>query len=329
MSNTILRSLNIEARRPVADVQLGSIIKDRFIIEEKIGVGGMGTVYKARDKRREEANLESPFIAIKILNPEIRNHSRAFVVLQHEAVKAQALSHPNIVRIHDFDREGELAFLTMEYLEGVTLADLLKNPKKYPLTSVQKFNIIRQLLVALEYAHQHNCIHADLKPSNIFVLKNASIKIIDFGIANAVTEIPQNNSINKFLPESLQAYSSAYATTEIIIGKKPDIKDDLYAVSCIIYQLLSRQHPYENNSAQRALSKNLVAKPIQQLSRKQWQVLRQGLALNSQQRRATIRQLLTIFSQKNGKNHHWLWFLGTLTMLALLLIANHFEPIFR
>src|SRR4051794_22857504 len=110
------------ARMPKA----GDVLAHRFVIQERIGAGGMGSVFKARDLRREEAQDRHPYVAVKTLNVELLRREDSLKILQREARKAQGLAHPNIVRVHDFDRDGSTLFLTMELLEGTSLDAILQ-----------------------------------------------------------------------------------------------------------------------------------------------------------------------------------------------------------
>jgi len=113
---------------------IGDTINGRFVLEECLGFGGMGTVYKALDLRKLEASDRKPYIAIKVLNVQFRGHPKSLITLQREAKKAQALAHPNIVRVYDFDREGPVVYLTMEYLAGKPRSTWLRGlPARYSM----------------------------------------------------------------------------------------------------------------------------------------------------------------------------------------------------
>ncbi|MBX9705476.1 MAG: serine/threonine protein kinase, partial [Gammaproteobacteria bacterium] len=170
------------AEAELTTVQIGMQLKQRFVLEELLAIGGMGNVYKARDLRKEEAKDLNSTVAIKVLGDEFRYHPEAFVALQREARRIQQLAHPNIVTVYDFDRDGDIVFMTMEYLHGLTLDEIIKNPE-IKLSTQRIMEIAAAAASALDLAHQHGIIHSDLKPSNIFITHSGEVKIIDFGIA--------------------------------------------------------------------------------------------------------------------------------------------------
>src|SRR5262249_6385782 len=105
---------------------VGQVLNNRFVLKEELGAGGMGTVFKAVDLRKEEAQDRNPFVAVKVLNEDFRRHPEALKTLQREAKKAQALAHPNVINVHDFDRDGTVLYMTMEYLPGRSLDSIVR-----------------------------------------------------------------------------------------------------------------------------------------------------------------------------------------------------------
>ncbi|MEQ8516703.1 MAG: serine/threonine-protein kinase, partial [Chromatocurvus sp.] len=164
----------------------GRLLKNRFVLEDVLGEGGMGLVYKARDLRKVEAEDRNPYVAVKVLGQGFREHPQAFVSLQQEAVKSQKLAHPNIVTVYDFDRDGDTIFMTMELLKGDPLDALLR--LEAPFSKEVALRYFRDLCAGLQYAHQRSLIHSDLKPGNIFVTTGGTVKILDFGIARAASK---------------------------------------------------------------------------------------------------------------------------------------------
>ena len=275
-----------DADRALKDNKI--ILNKRFVLDSTIGAGGMGTVYKARDLRKVEANDLNPDVAVKVLNADFQNHPDAFVTLQREASRSHILSHPNIVTVHDFDRDGDVIYMTMELLKGQGLDELLRDHKDTGLPIDQALHIISDFCVALAYAHKNNIIHSDFKPGNIFVTED-SAKILDFGIAR----ITSDSSVeDNFDAGSLGALTPAYASLEMINREPPDARDDVYAAAIIAYELLTGRHPYEKKSADKALAEKLAPKPIENISSRQWKAIEAGLRLRRDERTASIEQFL-------------------------------------
>src|SRR5690606_19907363 len=137
----------------------GTLLKKRFLLEDALGQGGMGTVYKTKDLRKVEAEDPNPYIATKVLNQDFKDHPDAFVALQQETAKSQTLAHPNIVTVHDFDRDGDILYMTMELLDGEPLDKLLRAHQNQGLPLETAFKLTRDLCAALTYAHKRHLIH--------------------------------------------------------------------------------------------------------------------------------------------------------------------------
>ena len=268
-----------------AQSESGRLLKKRFVLEEVLGRGGMGVVYKARDLRKVEAEDSNPYIAAKVLGQNFKDHPHAFVSLQQEAVKSQKLAHPNIVTVHDFDREGSTIFMTMELLKGDPLDNLLK--QEAPFSKETSLRYFTELCAGLDYAHKRGLIHSDFKPANIFVTAGGTVKILDFGIARAAN---RDSESGDFDAGDLGALTPAYATVEMVNREPPSFSDDVYALACVLYQMLSGEHPYERLSAQQALSKKLKPKRLDVLNSSEWQALSQGLSLTKAKRPASIEE---------------------------------------
>lgn len=259
------------------------VLKQRFVLEEKLGSGGMGTVFRAKDLRKVEARDRQPYLAIKVLNNDFREHPEAFIALQREAAKSQTLSHPNIVSIYDFDKDGDIPFMTMELLEGQELAAMLR---AYPngLPEPVAWSVIRGACAGLAHAHGAGIVHADFKPGNVFVSSTNSAKILDFGIARAVqlTDVQGDDTV--FDPARLAALTPAYASREMLAGDNPETRDDLYSLGIVIYLILTGHHPYGRLSAEDAATEGLKPERPKGVSRRQWQVITRCLAFNRQDR---------------------------------------------
>ena len=271
----------------------GSVIKERFVLEEQIGRGGMGTVFKARDLRKEEAQDRNPYVAIKILNEEFKRHPQSLQALQREARKAQKLAHPNIVTVYDFDRDAANVYMVMELLEGESLDRLIKRSEGSGLVAKEALRITRDLCRAMAYAHEQGIVHADFKPANAFRTKEGTVKVFDFGIARAVKLGDQEGVAHTvFDPGTLGALTPAYASTEVIDGADPEAADDVYAIACVAYELLTGRHPYNRMAPNQARAANVLLTPVPGLSRRQWRVLQRSLEAPRDQRPATAMKFL-------------------------------------
>lgn len=222
---------------------MGDTLNGRFVLEECLGVGGMGTVYKALDLRKLEASDRKPYIAIKVLNVQFRGHPKSLIALQREARKAQTLAHRNIVTVYDFDRDGSVVYLTMEYLSGKSLNRVLRAPDFAGMPYAKALPIITGMGRALSYAHERGFVHCDFKPANVFLTDSGEVKVIDFGIARVFQQPADDADPTVFDPGTLGGMTPAYASPEMFEHREPDPRDDIYALACVTYELLTGRHP--------------------------------------------------------------------------------------
>jgi serine/threonine protein kinase len=303
---------------PDRDLRIGSVVNERFVIEGVLGRGGMGVVYRARDLRKEETGDRDPHVALKVLSDEFRRDPRMVIALQRESRKAQTLAHPNIATVFDFDRDGNIVYLTMEELDGRPLNSLIReNPRG--LAQAEALEIIRGLSSGLAYAHDKNIVHSDFKPGNAFFTHARAVKILDFGIARAApmgrTEASEET---RFDPSMLGALTPSYAACEMFEGQDPHPADDVYALAIVAYQLLSGRHPFGSKPAPQARAEKLVPAPIKGLKRRQWRAIAHGLAFE----RADRSQSATDFLRElEGSNR--LKIIASATVVISLLFAGY------
>ncbi|MCP3690029.1 MAG: serine/threonine protein kinase [Gammaproteobacteria bacterium] len=293
-------------------LQPGVVIKQRFLLQERLGEGGMGVVFTARDLLQEEVSREKSLIAIKFLSEGVKDHPNAFRMLQQECKKSQDLAHPNIVTVHDFDRDVDLVYLTMELLSGEPLEAYLSEHEFESLPLKEIESILTDIVVGLSYAHQHGIVHSDLKPENIFLTERCA-KILDFGIARAIQQSDESKS-------NIIAYTPAYASREMIRGAPPHVKDDIYALACITYRLLAGQHPFGGKSAEAAYSAQLTPKPIDGLGSRQWQALLRGLSFDLEERPESAEAFLLQLLPKRRQP----WMYAAFLALATALVFAYF-----
>ncbi|HEX2492824.1 MAG TPA: protein kinase, partial [Steroidobacter sp.] len=278
---------------PAKDVGPGVVLKERFVLEEIIGRGGMGTVYKARDIRKEEAQDRYPFVAVKVLNEDFRQHPESLKALQREAKKSQSLAHPNVASVFDFDRDGAIVFLVMELLEGESLEQLIQDRAGHGLPRAEVLRIVRSAGAALAYAHHKGVVHSDFKPANAIRTRDGTIKVLDFGIARAIT-LPTGPGAEttRFNVTGLGALTPAYASCEMLIGEEAHPSDDVFALACVTYELLAGRHPFGHLSALLADRRGMKPIPIEGLDRRTWRALAAGLAFSRRDRTASVEEFL-------------------------------------
>jgi serine/threonine protein kinase len=298
-------------------IEKGRVLNRRFVLDEVLGSGGMGMVFRAIDKRKEEAQDRNPYVAIKLLNEDFKDHPDAFMALQREARKCQTLSHPNIVAVYDFDREDSLIYMTMEYLVGSSLDRVIKSPELAKISSDRIIEINRMIGAALGFAHENGIVHSDLKPANIFVTDAGRVKVIDFGIARAVaradqgsektlfkaapTGAIQNSEHTRFDPGTLNALTPAYASIEMIEGKDPDVRDDIFAFGCIAYELFTGKHPFGKVQATDARARKLTPARPANLKSRQWKALQRALHFDRESRIGSVAEFVQEISHQGGQ----------------------------
>jgi len=291
----------------------GAIIKDRFILKNVIGAGGMSVVFRALDLRKQEAKNLNPYVAIKVLGDTFKQHPLSLLALERETQKIQSLAHPNIITVYDFDRDGDNIYMTMECLEGQSLDEVIREHKS-GMSFNEASEIIEGMSQALIYAHSKDIIHSDFKPENVYYTKNKVTKVLDFGIARAKNLPGQKPVDTVFDAGSLSALTPPYASLEMIQEKDPDPRDDIYALACVTYKLLTGKHPYNNLQADIAQKAEMKPTKINSLDRRQWQTLLSGLAFEREDRIASVEEFLDgIKPKKRG----WLYALAAAIILAI------------
>ncbi len=219
--------------REDGDADIGEMLT-KYELENKIGEGGMGVVYKARQRSMDRT------IALKILSPKHASKQRSIDLFIKEARAAGSLNHPNIIQVHDVGTENDLHFFSMELVDGATCTEILKENGQLDLNTV--LEIGRQTARALEYAHSQNIIHRDIKPDNIMINSDNVVKVADLGISKTVDEL--ENTENKSV-----VGTPHYMAPEVATGSKIDHRSDLYSLGSTLFQLLSGKYPYTGKSA--------------------------------------------------------------------------------
>jgi serine/threonine protein kinase len=274
-------------------VTVGSLLKGRFHLEREIGRGGMGVVFLARDERKVEARDRDPYVAIKVLNDEFRRHPDSLISLQRESRRSQQLAHDNIVRVFDFDKDRTIVFMTMEYIDGSDLKQLIRERAYNGLPLTEARPLIEGMARALTRAHAAGVVHSDFKPANVMITRDGVPKVFDFGIARAGKHM--GDAVGEqtvFDAATLGALTPAYASLEMIQGKEPAPADDVYALGCVAFELLTGKHPYDKASAEVAMKEGRKPPPVKGLTKQQYKVLCASVAFTSNQRLKSASELV-------------------------------------
>lgn len=209
---------------------IGRMLANRYEILEKIGNGGMATVYKAK------CHVLNRFVAVKVLKEEFITDIEFIKRFKSEAQTAASLTHPNIVSIYDVGNEGDVYYIVMELIQGKTLKEIIVEDGK--LSWKWSVNIAIQIASALETAHKNNLIHRDIKPHNIIITEDGMAKVTDFGIAKAVS----NSTITAF---GTTIGSVHYFSPEHARGGNTDAKSDIYSLGVVMYEMLTGRVPFD------------------------------------------------------------------------------------
>jgi len=213
---------------------IGTLLLNRYELLEKIGEGGMGIVYKAK------CHLLNRFVAVKILKSEFSKEEDFVARFKREATSAASLSHPNIVNVHDVGEENHINFIVMEYINGKTLKQVIK--ENIRLGSGKTLEIVLQIAKALECAHENNIIHRDIKPDNILITENNIVKVTDFGIA----KVADSGTTTNF---NIVMGSAHYFSPEQAKGRAVDYRTDIYSLGIVMYEMVTGRVPYNAESS--------------------------------------------------------------------------------
>jgi serine/threonine protein kinase len=278
-------------------VQVGSVLRDRFLLQRKVSGGSMGVVYKALDRRLAEAGADQTSVAIKVLSPQLAKDGQALRALQQEAAKTRCLVHPNIVRFMDLDRDDDLYFLILEWLEGKTLGDILDSVDARSIDANAAFRIVRQIGEALDYAHRCGIIHADIKPGNIMIMPNGDAKLFDFGVAR----VRQRQAEGDFDPGVLGALTPAYSSMQVLGGEKPVASDDVFSLGCLLYRLIAGYRVFGPRNAAEASIEGMTPQRPQGLNDGQWKALKKSLSYSRVTRFQSVKEFTDALEQNGDK----------------------------
>ena len=228
------------------DQYIGKMLDNRYEILERIGTGGMAIVYKAKCHRLNR------LVAIKILKSDLAQNEEFRRRFNAESQAVAQLSHPNIVSVYDVSRGGDMEYIVMELIDGITLKQYME--KRGQLNWRESLHFITQIMRGLSHAHSRGIIHRDIKPQNIMVLRDGSVKVADFGIAclaDSAQTLPQEalGSVHYISPEQAR-------------GDRPDARSDIYSSGVVLYEMLTGRLPFEGESAVSVAIQHLSSIPL-------------------------------------------------------------------
>lgn len=283
------------ARPTILPPHLGTRLKDRYELIQVIGRGGMSTVYHAVDHVRLRARVPHPHVAVKLATLAPPYDEAARDLIHREAHRTIDLLHPCIVRVFDSDHDGENHFLVMELLQGRTLAGVLRETDGKPLEARQTRGVVQSVGSALAFAHSRGMMHGDLKPGNVFVGRDGSVKVLDFGLSHGAPNADAGEDSTVRLLDVVGALTPTFASPERLEGADPSPACDLFAFGVLIYQMASGHHPFQRKSALEARAAGLAPPRPEGLGNAQWRALQSLLAFDPAARPARIEAFLDRF----------------------------------
>jgi serine/threonine protein kinase len=278
----------IQPQDAVLELKPGSVLRRRYRIETMLGQGAMGIVFQARDEYRLETPPVGQHLAIKVLHTSVTKRAELLTELRRAFQQMQRLSHPNIVRVFEFDRDGPIVFFTMELLNGALLSRVLQARKFIPLDRAQALAVIRDIGAAISYAHSRGVVHGDINPQNVFITISGELRVLDFGASHKSNRTSAATDHELTLPFA----TSGYASCQVLEGERADARDDVFALACIAYVLLCGEHPFAKKTAIEARAARLIPRRPPKLTNQQWQALRAGLRWEREDRPVDVQQWL-------------------------------------
>ncbi len=217
----------------------GYLFGDRYQVGDTLGFGGMSEVHRGRDLRLGRD------VAVKVLRADLARDPSFQARFRREAQNAASLNHPAIVAVYDTGETagetGPVPYIVMEYVDGDTLRDVLK--QEGPLPPRRAMEIVADVCAALDFSHRHGIVHRDVKPANIMLNRAGAVKVMDFGIARAVSDGQATMTATSAVIGTAQ-----YLSPEQARGESVDARSDVYATGCVLYELLTGQPPFTGDS---------------------------------------------------------------------------------
>src|SRR5271156_2746935 len=270
----------------ISSVAIGRVLRERYVLQSRLGTGGKGAVFKALDRFRTTLPETQQYVALKILHAGGDCSEETLANLRLEFYCGQVLSHRNIVNVYELDRDGDVGFFTMELLDGEPLNNVIESLRPAAMRKSLAWQLIQRLGAGLTHAHERGVVHGDLKPRNIFITREGELRILDFGAAHSFLAMKSQPEHADRVP----TYGTpAYASCEQLEGRRADPRDDLYALACICYELLAGTHPFGSQPATLARDYRVSLVRPPGLTHRQWRALQKGLSWHRAGRSISVR----------------------------------------
>jgi serine/threonine protein kinase len=229
----------------------GDLVADRYELVENLGSGGMGDVWRALDRHDGRGD-----IALKFIRPDFARMKWPIEFFEREVMNSKKLTSPTVVRVYDLNREGDVWFIVMEYVEGEDLDERLERYKAEEgraFTIEETLAVARDICAAVEHAHGENILHLDLKPGNIIAVDGGGYKLMDFGLASSYGTRTTRD-------RQAPGYSNGYSPPEQVLGRQIDRRSDVYSLAATLYELLAGKPPHARTDYAAAYE---IPKPIE------------------------------------------------------------------
>jgi serine/threonine-protein kinase len=242
------------ARATLSGIAPGALLGQRFEILSVLGSGGMGIVYKARDRELDD------LVALKMLRRELWGNASQLDRLKSEIKLARKITHPNVLRTHDFGEIDGVPYISMEYVRGVTLRYMLDQTSRLPYSA--GLRLAKQLCSGLGAAHAVGVLHRDIKPENLILEPTGNAKLMDFGIARPIDRLAPAQTQAGFIVGTPQ-----YLAPEVLQGAEADARSDLYSSGIVLYELFTGVLPFDGPTAMEVVIQHLRQEPAAPSSR--------------------------------------------------------------
>lgn len=241
-------TLTLQGRATLTGISPGALLGARFEILSVLGAGGMGIVYKARDRELDD------LVALKMLQRDLWGDRSQLDRLKSELKLARKITHPNVLRTYDFGEIGGVPYISMEYVRGVTLRYMLDQTRRLPYSA--GLRLAKQLCAGLAAAHSVGVLHRDIKPENLILESTGNAKLMDFGIARPIDRLTPGQTQAGFVVGTPQ-----YLAPEILQGKEADFRSDIYSCGIVLYELFAGTLPFDGPTAMEILVKHMREEP--------------------------------------------------------------------